>query len=73
VVEWLRGQAAAKLVRLRAMTAEVGFTRFKQHDFEDPAILHYEVGRSSSRDCQAGIVRQNASRSSSSASMIADR
>lgn len=29
--------------RLRAMTAEAGFTRFRQHDFEDPANLYYEV------------------------------
>jgi 2-polyprenyl-3-methyl-5-hydroxy-6-metoxy-1,4-benzoquinol methylase len=29
--------------RLRAMTAEAGFSRFKQHDFEDPANLYYEV------------------------------
>jgi 2-polyprenyl-3-methyl-5-hydroxy-6-metoxy-1,4-benzoquinol methylase len=29
--------------RLRAMTAEAGFTRFQQHDFEDPANLYYEV------------------------------
>jgi 2-polyprenyl-3-methyl-5-hydroxy-6-metoxy-1,4-benzoquinol methylase len=29
--------------RLRAMTTEAGFTRFKQHDFEDPANLYYEV------------------------------
>jgi 2-polyprenyl-3-methyl-5-hydroxy-6-metoxy-1,4-benzoquinol methylase len=29
--------------RLRAMTAESGFTRFRQHDFEDPANLYYEV------------------------------
>jgi 2-polyprenyl-3-methyl-5-hydroxy-6-metoxy-1,4-benzoquinol methylase len=29
--------------RARAMTLEAGFTRFKQHDFEDPANLYYEV------------------------------
>ena len=29
--------------RMRAMTAEAGFTRFRQHDFEDPANLYYEV------------------------------
>jgi len=29
--------------RARAMTAEAGFTRFRQHDFEDPANLYYEV------------------------------
>jgi 2-polyprenyl-3-methyl-5-hydroxy-6-metoxy-1,4-benzoquinol methylase len=29
--------------RLRAMTTEAGFSRFRQHDFEDPANLYYEV------------------------------
>jgi 2-polyprenyl-3-methyl-5-hydroxy-6-metoxy-1,4-benzoquinol methylase len=29
--------------RMRKMTADAGFTRFEQHDFEDPANLYYEV------------------------------
>ena len=27
----------------QTMTHEAGFTRFKQHDFDDPANLYYEV------------------------------
>ena len=27
----------------RRMTAEAGFTRFRQHDFDEPANLYYEV------------------------------
>ena len=27
----------------REMTADCGFSRFEQHDFEDPANLYYEV------------------------------
>ena len=30
-------------VLLEQMTRAAGFTRFRQHDFEDPANLYYEV------------------------------